>query len=114
MLHSLIAAGVTVDEFRDAGSIAGKRGGKGFDYVVGIINRKRREAHATTLPQADTTMRDGMRWDDTRAGIEAMGQRLGVGAWDQAAAQVGRGPQWPHYLAKVRSAFDASQPEEAA
>lgn len=52
------------------------------------------EAEASAA-QAEAT------WFDSRAGIEAKGVELGIGPWDEAAAQLGRGEYWPSYRARV-------------
>lgn len=41
------------------------------------------------------------RWWETRAGVEAAGQALGLGAWDEAASQLARGEHWPAYRDRV-------------
>lgn len=43
-------------------------------------------------------------WHETRAGIEARGVELGIGRWDEAASQLGRGEAWPSYRARVFAA----------
>jgi hypothetical protein len=40
-------------------------------------------------------------WQDTRSGIEAKGEELGIGRWDQDAFDHGRGEPWPNYQARV-------------
>lgn len=46
-------------------------------------------------------------WTDSRAGVEAMGERLGLGRWDAAAFGAGRGQAWPVYRARVLAAASA-------
>ncbi len=43
----------------------------------------------------------GEAWHESRAGIEAKGEALGVGRWDQDAFEHSRGPSWPTYKAQV-------------
>lgn len=105
LLQALLQQDVTVDELADAARIAGGKG-KGFDYVQGIISRQRSDATKVT-PAASTSEPQGRRWGDSRAAVEAHGERLGLGRWDEAAASVGKGPQWPVYLSRVKAAFDA-------
>lgn len=45
-------------------------------------------------------------WRDGRSSVEAMGVRLGLGKWDEAAFQVGRGEGFKAYEARVVSAFE--------
>lgn len=40
-------------------------------------------------------------WHDTRAGIEAKGEEMGLGRWDEDAFNRGQGMQWPTYKARV-------------
>lgn len=41
------------------------------------------------------------RWWESRAGIEAAGQALGIGLWDEQASQLARGEHWPAYQGRV-------------
>lgn len=53
--------------------------------------------------------RDGAEiggWPDTRSGVEALGERLGLGRWDQAAFDCGQGEAFPAYERRVQQAFD--------
>lgn len=43
-------------------------------------------------------------WRSTREGIEAEGERLGLGRWDQRAFECGRGIQWVEYRNRVEQA----------
>ena len=52
-------------------------------------------------------------WHDTRAGIEAKGDELGIGRWDQAAWERGEREAWPQYEARVFAAAGHS-PRAAA
>ena len=47
-------------------------------------------------------------WSETRAGIESMGERLGLGAWDEAAFNQGQGEAFPVYERRVRAAVEAA------
>ena len=49
----------------------------------------------------------GAAWDATRSGIEAMGEALGLGRWDEGAFQAGRGRPFPAYTSAVRRAHEA-------
>lgn len=51
-------------------------------------------------------------WQDSRQGVEAMGERLGLGRWDKAAFDAGRGEAWPVYRGRVLAA--AAQSERRA
>lgn len=105
-LLRLIEAGVTADDFREtAAELVGK--GKGsFPLLLATIEGRRRDAAAKGAVPAEPVA----PWHDSRAGIEAKGAELGIGRWDQAAAEVGRGDQWPTYRRRV---FAAAGHEEA-
>jgi uncharacterized protein YdaU (DUF1376 family) len=55
----------------------------------------------TSTGAAPPPERSDAAWHDSVAGIRTKGVELGVGDWDQAAAEVGNAPQWPTYRAKV-------------
>lgn len=50
----------------------------------------------------------GAMWQDSRQGVEAMGERLGLGRWDKVAFDAGRGVAWPSYRAQVIAAASAA------
>jgi hypothetical protein len=52
-------------------------------------------------------------WSESRSGIESKGEELGLGRWDRAAFELGRGEHWPAYEARVFSAAGFS-PRRAA
>lgn len=60
------------------------------------------------LGQPDSDMRrksrPPWRWVQSRSGIEAMGQELGVGRWDEAANQLGQGESFAAYERRVVAA----------
>lgn len=64
-------------------------------------------AAQTPNSQADPPGRPRWRWRESRKGVEAMGERLGVGRWDQAAFDAGRGEQYPTYRSRVLAAHAA-------
>lgn len=104
-LQAMLVDGVTVDELSSAARIARTKG-KGFQYLCGIITNQR-NAQMPSLASSMPTPTSARVWDDVRSVVEAQGVRLGIGLWDEGAASVGRGEQWPAYRAKVRAAFDA-------
>lgn len=52
-------------------------------------------------------------WCDSRQGVEAMGERLGLGRWDREAFGLGRGEPWPAYQARVVQAAMAADRKAA-
>ncbi len=52
-------------------------------------------------------------WHETRSGIEAKGEDLGLGRWDEGAWQGGAGEAWPAYQAKVYRAAGYVPAKEA-
>ena len=68
---------------------------------------------AKSADQPGPGARPPWRWRESRSGVEAMGQQLGVGAWDEAAFGTGQGVPWPVYRAKVLAAFEAWAVERA-
>jgi hypothetical protein len=96
-LTALLEQGATPDEFEGIAREA-VEGHKGFAWVLAVLQSRRAEAAAITLaPKAE----DLTPWHETRAGIEAKGAELGIGAWDENAFQQGRGEQWPAYRNRV-------------
>lgn len=75
-----------------------KQGGEFIPAPLVWLNQARweapTEAEAAQQQQAE-------HWHDSRPGIEAKGEELGIGRWDEAAFSTGRGEQWPAYRAKV-------------
>lgn len=43
----------------------------------------------------------GKHWHESRAGIEAKGEELHLGRWDESAFHLGRGESWPVYRTRV-------------
>ena len=52
-------------------------------------------------------------WCDSRQGVEAMGERLGLGRWDREAFGLGRGEPWPAYQTRVVQAAMAADRKAA-
>jgi len=48
-------------------------------------------------------------WDATRSGIEAKGQALGVGRWDEQAYSLGRGETFRDYTMRVRQQVEQEE-----
>ena len=104
-LLDLIRQGATVEEFEGAAAEAVKRS-KGFAYALAALVGKRSDAASTKLAP---TVADLTPWHETRKGIEAKGVELGIGPWDEAASQLGRGPLWLSYQARVFKAAGHGQ-----
>ena len=101
----LIRQGATPEEF---GGIAKEALSKKVEspmrWVCVVLRRRREEAAKLALaPKVEKP------WHETRSGIEAKGRELGLGTWDEHAAQRGRGEQWTAYQAKVFKAAGVPQ-----
>ena len=75
-----------------------KQGGEFIPAPLVWLNQARweapTEADAAAQQQAE-------HWHDSRSGIEAKGESLSLGRWDETAFQLGRGEPWPAYRARV-------------
>lgn len=100
-LAELLRQGATEAEFVDlAREAITKR--KGWPWLLVALQNRRAEAAAIRLAPAE----DAKPWDTTRSGIEAMGERLNVGRWDEEAFHNGRGEPFSTYHARVRHAVE--------
>lgn len=96
-LLALIGQGVTVAQFAEAGKKAvDKR--KGFAYAMGIVKGALQEAAAIA---AGPSAQPAGPWDSTRAGIDAMADRVGVKRWDENDISPTRGT-FAAYTERVR------------
>ena len=94
-LRTLLAAGLTPAELVDAAVYAVGRG-HGFAYAMARAEGQRRDAAAVAaLPAAPSAQAVD---PDSRAGIEASANALGLPGWDQTAEQ------WHQFAARVRRA----------
>lgn len=57
-------------------------------------------------PAATQKTASDLPWYTTRRGVEAMGESLGLGRWDQYAFEHGHGEHFHVYEARVRRAFE--------
>lgn len=104
-LVALIAKGVPVETFEAAADICAKSTPpKGFAYLLGIVKRQLGEA-------AQIAAGVGMPekpWDDNRSTIEAKGEELGLGRWNEHDLSVNR-ETFPQYTARIRRAVEQRQ-----
>lgn len=100
-LVALVAAGITASELAEAARSAVKAG-RGFPWALARAEGQRRDAaSAADLPPAPPP---GPPIDpDSRAAIEADGERLGLGRWQQLDRH-GRTVPWSTYADRVRQA----------
>ncbi len=103
-LLALIAKGVKLDAFVAAAANAVKKG-KGFAYMVGILTNQIAGASAIV---AGPDAAPGEAWDANRRTIEAMGESLGLGRWDESNVSPGR-EHFAGYTQRVRAAVEARQ-----
>ena len=96
-LARLLEAGVPVETFAaTAAELVGKGKGRFALLLSTVEGRLRDAAEKGAIPAAAQAP-----WHETRAGIEAKGVEIGVGAWDEKAFNLGRGEHWPSYQARV-------------
>lgn len=95
MLAELLKAGADLDQFRAAAEAA-VAAGVAHPWPWMLRRVQGRLADAAGAAQALA-----VPWHETRSGIEAKGEELGLGRWDEAAAAAGTGPYWPAYQARV-------------
>lgn len=103
-LLQMLAQGVQRTELVAAAEIS-RRKGKGMAYALGVVAERRKDAAQQVVHQLD----DARPWQDSREGVERMGVELGLGPWDQDAAQLGRGEQYPTYRSRVLRAASEQQ-----
>lgn len=82
-------------EAMKAGEQWQRDGGRYVPAPLVYLNQARWEAATADQP-----------WHATRSGVEAKGVQLGLGAWDQEAADLGRGETFAAYEARVRAAAE--------
>jgi len=101
-LLALIEKGVPVETFEAAADICAKaKPPKGFAYLLGIVKRQLGEA-------AQIAAGVGMPekpWDENRSTIEAKGEQLGCGRWDEHDLSPSR-ETFAQYTARVRQAVE--------
>jgi Helix-turn-helix domain len=66
------------------------------------------ERTPSTIPKPE------WRWHKTRAGIESMGEKLGLGRWDEQAFNLGRGELFSVYERRVSRAYESVREAAAA
>jgi uncharacterized protein YdaU (DUF1376 family) len=98
-LRRLVEAGVTVAELSDAAAEAVKRG-HGFAWALARVEGQRRDEANKVAPPASKA---NALHPDSRAAIEADGERLGLGRWQQLDRQ-GNAVPWQTYADQVRVA----------
>lgn len=69
------------------------------EYLLGTCRRLRGQGQTKAVP-----------WQQSRSGIEAMGESLGLGRWDQRAADLGQGEPFTAYEARVLAAVGNPKP----
>jgi hypothetical protein len=104
-LNALIAKGVPIETFEAAADICAKASPpKGFAYLLGIVKRQLGEAAAIAsgagMPEKP--------WDENRSTIEAKGEELGLGRWNEHDLSVSR-ETFPQYTARIRRAVEQRQ-----
>lgn len=70
------------------------------EYLLGTCRRLRGQGQTKAVP-----------WQQSRSGIEVMGESLGLGRWDQRAADLGQGEPFAAYEARVLAAVGKPKPK---
>ena len=104
-LQALIDKGVTLEVFEAAAQVCvDAKPPKGMPYLLGIVKRQLGEAAAIAqgagMPQKP--------WDESRTTIEAKGEELGLGRWNEHDLSASR-ETFAQYTARVRRAVEASE-----
>lgn len=94
-LLELIAQGATVEEFVSAATAAVDKA-KGWAWLLAVVEGRRADAAAIRLAPKDTPP-----WHTSRSGIEAKGEEVGIGRWDQKAFDLGQGEPFAVYQSRV-------------
>lgn len=98
-LLAALAQGMTVPELASAAADAAARG-KGFPWALARAQGRRADAAALAVLPAPPP--GGAADPDSRAAIEADGERLGLGRWEQLDA-AGNTVLWTAYAARVKA-----------
>lgn len=102
-LLAMIERGVSVAMFEDAATKAVAKG-KGFAYMLAILAAQL--ASAKAIESGPSVAAEA--WDASRKSIEAMGIRLGLGAWNADDISAGR-EHFPAYTERVRRAMTTQE-----
>lgn len=101
-LLALIAKGVTLEQFSDAGRAAVEKN-KNFAYMLGIVKGQILEVNSIESAPG----MPGKPWDDDPKSVSEMGQKLGVKPWVEASSENAfKGEIYSVYLARVTAAYD--------
>lgn len=106
-LLALLAAGVTPEEIGATAAECAAKGRGRFAYVLATVKRRRAEAAAS--PVASLPAASPMAWADSRGRVVDMGNRLGIGPFEEVDRSTGRPNSWPAYRGRVIAAWQQSQ-----
>lgn len=110
-LRQLVDQGASMDEFEAVGAEAADKGKGPAWALTALINRRKDAAEIRLAPGAAQPS-----WQDTRDGVSARGQELGIGAWqdfERAAITRGTPPRYDAYRQRVLEADQARrEPQE--
>lgn len=106
-LLALLAAGVTPEEIGATAAECATKGRGRFAYVLATVKRRRAEAAAS--PVAALPAVSPMAWADSRGRVVDMGNRLGIGPFEEVDRSTGRPNSWPAYRGRVIAAWQQQQ-----
>lgn len=112
-LQALLAQGVTAEELAGIAAEAVKaRPPKGWGWVLATVQGRRTDAAAITVATAPPP--DPMAWAESRATVEDMGSRLGLGPYEELDRATGRAIPWQAYRRRVIAAWEQRQQQGAS
>lgn len=108
-LRQLVDQGASLEEFEAVGAEAADKG-KGPAWALTALINRRKDAEQLRLAPAAAPP----AWHETRDGVSARGQQLGIGAWqDVERASIAKGVS-PRYDAYRKRVLEADEADEAA
>lgn len=107
-LLRLLAAGVTPEEIGATAAECAAKGKARFAYVLATVDRRRTEAANRGQVAAPAAV-DPMAWAGSRGEVVNMGNRLGIGPFEELDRSTGMAGNWTAYRRSVIAAWQASQ-----
>jgi uncharacterized protein YdaU (DUF1376 family) len=97
-LRAMVQQGMSKEELASAAAAAVKAG-KGWPWALARAKNRRQDAAALVIQPGQE--QPSISWQDSREGVEAMGERVGLGRWKQFDSESGQHDPWPAYRSRV-------------